>query len=211
MPMEIAAFVGEDGRTSNLYEKGRIVVYQRAQENWTEVREMEFCLDNTLGIKGMRMQLLDAIGFLEGCRSFVAKSVNGLPYLEFEKMGFNIWEYLGLPTEFLDMILQIEENDEKNKAEDDIPALPSPIEVSPGSFRISIKGIQENSLGYTSKQALIPFLRNKEFDRLEVDCSHVPPWLEAEIAAGVYSSEVNKGPTGSIITLIKSGDTVRKR
>lgn len=35
----------------------------------------------------------------------------------------------------------------------------------------------------TSKQALLPFIRQKKFQTLEIICNHVPGWLEGEVLA----------------------------
>jgi Fe-only nitrogenase accessory protein AnfO len=208
MTVEIAAFIGQSGSTADLFEKGRIVVYQRNREGWSEAREMEFRLDKDLGIKGMRLQMLDAIRFLDGCRSFVARNISGVAYLELDKKGFDTWESFGFPAEFLDAVLQAREEEEHGQAEVAAPHPPYPVEVSPGCYHISIKEIQENPQGYTSKQALLPFIRSRGFDRLEVECAHVPPWMEAEIASGDYRGEVKKSPRGPVLTLTRSGEKV---
>ncbi|NPV91836.1 MAG: nitrogenase [Firmicutes bacterium] len=203
--MEIAAFVGENGITADLFDKGRIVVYQKTRDSWAEAREMEFQLDHALGIKGMRLQMQDAISFLDQCRSFVARTVCGIAYLELDKKGFDTWESTGHPAEFLDSILRNQE-EEVGSPGVGTPSRPYPVEVAPGRYRVSIKEIQESPQGYTSKQALQPFLRSQRFDRLEIECIHVPPWIEAEIASGAYGGEVNKGPAETIISLTRSGE-----
>jgi hypothetical protein len=38
----------------------------------------------------------------------------------------------------------------------------------------------ESSQRITSKQVLLPFLNNNNFNELEIDCSHVPHWFDKE-------------------------------
>lgn len=129
------------------------------------------------------------IGFLNGCRVFVGLSVTGVPYFELRKSLFSIWETVGKPVEFLDYVLQKEEETREPENEGNRLA---PVEVFKGCYRISLKEIQEKSVGVTSKQALLPFLRRGDFHSLEVLCSHVPPWLETELIAGKLSGTVEK-------------------
>lgn len=65
----------------------------------------------------------------------------------------------------------------------------APVAFADGRYQISLKEIQEGNTGITTKQALLPFIRKGEFYELEVLCSHVPPWLEAELAAGNLRKE----------------------
>lgn len=192
MPVEIAVFMGENGETASLFDKGKIVVYRKKLKMWSVLREMDFSLDNRPGMKELRGGMAVATGFLKGCRVFVGRSIAGVPYFELEKQGFSVWEFEGRPDEFLDYVLEKEEEDkqETNRCKKTFP--PGPVETSGGCFYLSLKEIQEGSTGITSKQALVPFLKKGEFYSLEVLCSHVPPWLEAEIATGSLNGVIQK-------------------
>jgi len=191
MPDDIAVFVGENGETATLYENGKIVVYRKKQGQWSELREKEFGLDQSSGMKELRAKMDEAIGYLADCKIFVALSVAGVPYFALEKTGFSVWEFAGRPVEFLDYILEQEEAAraaEVNSHGNNV--IPLPIETANGCYKISLKEIQANNTGVTSKQVLQPFLRKGGFYSLEVLCSHVPPWLEAELAAGSLAGEI---------------------
>lgn len=193
MPKEIAVYVGENGETTSLYDQGKIVVYKKNRGKWSVLKEKEFVLDKSLGMPELRKQMAEAMDFLNECKVFVGLSITGVPYFELEKFKFSVWEFEGKPVEFLDYILEEEEGrheQEANKEKNNI--VPAPVETSDGSYRISIKEIQENDTGVTSKQVLLPFLRQGKFYSLEVLCNHVPPWLEAELFSGDYSGEIER-------------------
>ncbi|MDA8213485.1 MAG: nitrogenase, partial [Clostridia bacterium] len=59
-----------------------------------------------------------------------------------------------------------------------------------------------NNLGVTSKQVLLPFLRKGKFYSLEVICSHLPPWLEAELMSGNLTSSVAKISSNELRVII---------
>ncbi len=193
MPVDIAVYVNGNGKTASLNDSGEIVIYRKKRAEWCVLSEKEFILDKSLTIKGLREKMAEALEFINGCRVFAGLSIAGLPYFVLEKAGFSVWEIEGKPLEFLDCILAEEEERHgqiKNKGKNNFE--PAPVEISNGCYRISIKEIQENDIGITSKQALLPFLRQGRFICLEILCNHVPPWLQAELMGGGYSGEIEK-------------------
>ncbi|MEW6696732.1 MAG: Fe-only nitrogenase accessory AnfO family protein [Bacillota bacterium] len=181
MPKEIAVYVGENGKTTGLYQQGKIMIYQRLQGRWSVSREKDFSLGENFTIKGLREQMSDMVDFLGPCKTFVGLSVTGIPYFVLEKSRCSIWEFEGNPVEFLDYILAKEEEEQSQRVVQNPVSPPVPVETFNGCYRISIKEIQEKDLGVTSKQALLPFVRQGIFYSLEVLCNHIPPWLENEI------------------------------
>lgn len=181
MPVDIAVFVGENGRTASLYEKGKIVLYTKTSGKWKAVKAKDFFLEKSSGIMDLRKKMEELKSLLpEGCSVFVGLEITGLPYFELEKSNFSVWEIEGTPGQFLDHVLQKEEEDNLEVRVKD-GKLPVPREISSGCYHISIKEIQGKNTGFTSKQALLPFLRKGLFYSLEIICNHIPPWLETEL------------------------------
>jgi len=181
MPVDIAVFVGENGRTASLYEKGKIVLYTKTSGKWNVQKEKDFFLDKSSGMRELRKKMDDLKSFLpQDCNIFVGLQITGLPYFELEKSNFSVWEIDGIPGQFLDHVLEKEEEDGLETRVEGCK-LPVPHEISSGCYLISIKEIQENNTGFTSKQAILPFLRKGLFYQLEIICNHIPPWLETEL------------------------------
>lgn len=206
MPVDIAVYVSGNGETASLYDKGKIVVYRKKSGQWSILREKEFILGNCMGISVLREKMAEVLEFLNGCQVYAGLSVAGLPYYELERAGYSVWELEGKPLEFLDSVLAEEEesHDENNNSEKN-NAKPAPVEISNGYYRISIKEIQENNTGVTSKQALLPFLRRGKFNSLEILCNHVPPWLQAELMGGGYSGEIEKNDCKEVKIILSRG------
>lgn len=204
MPKEIAVHLGENGETTSLNEKGTIVLFQKNRGKWSVLREKDFHLDQGLGLKDLRRKMEEVINFLTDCRIFVGLSIVGVPYFSLEKAGFSVWEFEGKPGEFLDYILEQEEAQAERENHKPSNVVPFPVETSDGCYKLSLKEIQENNLGITSKQVLLPFLRKGKFYSLEVICSHLPPWLEAELISGNLTSSVEKiSPNELRVTIAK--------
>ncbi len=205
MPRDIAVFVGKNGSTASLNEPGKLVVYRKKKGKWNALREKDFTLANCPGMQELRKKMGEALFFLNDCKIIVGSTIVGVPYFELEKSDFSIWEFEGKPVEILDYVLEREEDSETEKAgREGVKLQTVPVEVSPGCFRLSLKEFQESDTGITSKQALLPFLRKSNFYSLEVLCSHIPPWLEAEMISGNLTAEFSRVGPGEIkITITK--------
>lgn len=192
MAMEVAVLLGETGETVSIYEPGHVVVFRKMNGNWEATKKGDIFLSKSLGLNGLRKKMTETLDFLEKCRVFTARSITGVPYYELEKAGCSVWEFEGRPETFLDYIVEKEEEERFQAGAKQAAIPPTPVETSNGCFSISLKEIQANSTGFTSKQVLLPFLKKGKFYSLEVVCNHVPPWLEAELAGGNFSVHIKK-------------------
>lgn len=204
MGKDIAVFVGGNEETATLEQPGKIIVYKKKQGQWQELREKEFTLGQTQGVRELRSGIAEIVEFLADCKVFVGRAITGLPYFELEKASCSVWEFTGKPLEFLDYVLEKEE-EAAPAAVTQAVAMPVPEEIDNGCYRISIKEIQETDAGITSKQALQPVLRQGNFNQLEVICNHIPPWLEAELTGGNLHQISKKSAPGEARVIIRKG------
>lgn len=205
MARAIAVFVGENGETAALEQPGTIILYQKNQGRWQELRAKEFSLGEVRSLRELRAALAEIMNHLQECKIFVGRSITGLPCFALEKAGCSVWEFAGRPEDFLDYILSWEEVVPENSADESSP-LPMPEDLGNGRLRISIKEIQETDRGVTSKQALQPILRRTDFTQLEVLCSHIPPWLETEtMLGGLVCISTTPGQDGMSVVIEKPG------
>lgn len=178
---EIATMLGTDDLTTSLGEPGRVVIFRRRVGIWERDREMEFAPDQCKSLREMREKMADLLTFLQECRIFVAQSASGALFFELEKARCQVWEIAGTPDEYLNYVWEQEEEERAEAAAEPAPTgVPTPVELIPGHFSISIKDIQVKTPEITSKQVLQQFIRQKEFASLEIICDHVPPWIEIE-------------------------------
>lgn len=205
MAVDIAVYVGENGETASLKDRGKIVVFRKIKNKWNVLRERELNPSTSQGMKELRRMMEEVMDFLAECKIFVGLSVTGIPFFELERSRRVVWEMQGKPGDFLDYILARDEEERQLEEQKNETVPPAPVETSAGCYRISIKEIQEKNLGITSKQVLLPFLRQGNFYELRVLCNHIPPWLEAEFLTGKLCSNVNELGTGELeITITKS-------
>jgi len=206
MAQDIAVCIDEQGLSSFLYAGSRLVVYHKQQGTWQIIKEKQIALDKQAGMSGLRRQMAEIILFLDQCKIFIGRDVVGVPYFELEKAQCSIWEFEGEHLGFLDYVLEKEEEKMNESKEQASQMIPLPVERGSGDFYLSIKEIQENGGGITSKQVLMSFLRQGKFYSLEVLCNHIPPWLEAELKDSNLIGRVEKiAPTETHIYISKRG------
>lgn len=202
MIKKIAVYIGFTGQTVSFTEPGNIVIYVKHKGVWRTESQMAFALEQYQGLAQIRKQINDVIDFLGDCKIFVAKIINGAPYYQLERAGCSVWEYTGRPAEFLDFILEKEEEVELEN--DNIPVIPEPEHLGNGIYRINIKPIQELDMGVSTKQVLLPFLQRGGYYQLEIICNHIPPWLEAELIFSKLTYHCDKKMPGEVhLTLNK--------
>ncbi|MDP4177339.1 MAG: Fe-only nitrogenase accessory protein AnfO [Bacillota bacterium] len=179
MGKQIAVFVGVDGETALINNTDKINVYEKINEKWIIKKQIPFCIIQSEKSISIRENFIKIVDELEACRLLVGKQVSGLVYNVFDKSGFNIWEIEGKPEEFLDYIIQKEE--EISNEESQKNTVENPIKNKDnGYYYVNLKKYQESNTGITSKQILLSFLKNETFYELEIICSHIPPWFERE-------------------------------
>jgi len=189
---EIAAIIGPAGDSIPLSEPGTVVVYRKARGSWEKDREMAFAIEPARGLRDLRNKVEELKILLRDCRVFVAKSASGALFFELEKARFSVWEIEGTPAEFLDSVWRDEKAEQAEECIFPDAGIPAPIELSPGHFTISIKEIQGKRPEVSSKQVLQDFVRKGAFDKLDVLCDHLPPWIEVDAERCGYSIDTEQ-------------------
>ncbi len=196
MSWQIGMLIGKDGMTMSLEGECRLSIVQKNIGQWREIRSLTLVIDKTHGLKRLRQSIQTIIDFLGDCRIFVGESVTGVLFYELEKIKCSVWEMSGFADDFLDEILAKEEENqhptaaaEKRPIE---PFIPKLNDLGGGRYQISIKEIQESGSGITSKQVLAPILRSCNFAELQIDCTHIPPWIECEFISGTLQGKIEK-------------------
>lgn len=188
MVKEIAVYVNDFEEVANLNEAGIIKVFSKDKDSWKVIRELPFKFHSTKEREEIRLDTLNIAETFGSCRIFVAKEFSDLAYIMIDSMGFSTWKMDGRPNEFLDYILEREnEEAEEIKFIDSLNVIvkkqnTAPIEIgNKGYYILNLKELQEHNTGITSKQALKPFLNKGNFNELIITCSHIPNWLQNEL------------------------------
>ena len=201
---KIAVMLGNDGGTTTLTGPGDVIVYSKVHCSWEPVGNMPFSLDQSHGLAQIRKRMGDLVTFLGDCKILVSRAASGAIFFELEKAACTVWEISGKPEEFLDEVWREEESQECHLSGETID-IPVPVEIAPGVYYVSIKDIQGKRPEISSKQMLQKFIRKGEYQKIEVICDHVPPWIALESTCCGFTMESTQiGPREVKVVLTTS-------
>lgn len=205
----IASYVNPEGIVTPINTNGTLIVYEKRMGSWQVKKTKEYFMETIINMRQLREAMANFIEVMEDCKTFIGYEVIGVPYFELEKAGVAIWEFEGRPYEFLEYVYQQEqiEVDESSLLElekqQQLEAV-GPKDLGNGHLQVFLHLVQGSNLGLTSKQIVMPLLKDKPFYQLDIFCSHLPPWLEGEILTRNLSSTIEKISDKEIkVTIIK--------
>lgn len=184
MNKKIAVLEDGDGKTSSILKSGIVRIYEKKELKWNIIDEIIFGLESTMDLDMVREKINEMAGNLGDCKVFTASTIGGIIYTIFERLGINAWEISGKAVDYLDYICEKEEEEERERIKlAQGGGVPTPVKKGKfGSYFLDYIKIEERNDKYTTKQVLLPFLKDANFEDLTVICSHVPKWFDNEFA-----------------------------
>ena len=179
MSGKIAVIINQNNKLTSLETGTTLILFNKQDHSWQKVKEISYKIDITTKISEIRDNIRALILQLEDCKIVVGKTITGLSYNIFERMGFEIFEAEALSSALLEEI-QSDLAAETGFTTKEAAAIPTaPISTSePGVFFLDLIELQEKYPELSSKKALQSFIETNPFYRLDVVCSHIPPWFE---------------------------------
>lgn len=203
MGREIGAYVDGEGKITQLLQSGFLQIYRKEQGKWCKDRRMAMELNTAGTLTEVRQHMQVVIRFLGSCGALMAAGFPGLVLHELEKADIEMWEVTGDPVQHLDKILNERERLAADDTELDAACFPSIENRGDGKIFLSIFALQRGG-GLTSKQVLLPVLKQGNFRELEVLCAHVPPWLQSEVICRGWTLKAYQHPDKTVSALIKT-------
>ncbi len=193
MLKSIAVIVNDEQELSP-FEKGSFInIYNKNNTQWQLFKEVRYYINTNMSLSDLRENIKSLIMELEDCKIIIGKVMSGLAYNIFDRNGFAIFEAKDITSSVLDDIYN-EVSSLKAEAANSKQITLSPVQTEEnGVFYINLIELQTKHPEISSKKALKPFLETTPFYRLEVICSHVPPWFDIILPELnlIYSIEEN--------------------
>jgi Fe-only nitrogenase accessory protein AnfO len=192
--LKIAVVESNNQKTSSIFEPGFVVIYEETDGGWKVRNRFENKVCNAKGIAMVRMAVADTVKQLDEVKIVVASEIPGITLGIFQTAGFEIFLVENSTLDVLDSVKKemleiIEERKEKTQKFDIMQFLEPG--VNKGDFCLNMEEILSKNPYLTSKKILIPYLKNGEFNRLDVICSHIPRWFNTDF--GVLGLEYETG------------------
>jgi hypothetical protein len=159
----------------NSFESDAIIsMFESEGIHWRVSERIPVRIDFSQELSSLRKDIQKLILKLDECKIIVGKTISGLAYQIFDKKGFDIFEVEQFNPAILDRILSDVKSTTTEKKD-----VTSPVETGvPGVYFLDLITLQQQNPEISSKMVLQPFLTNTPFLRLNVICSHLPPWME---------------------------------
>lgn len=179
MSNKIAVIVNAEKSTSSFENGCKLNLYYKDNNNWQLMKDIDYSLDTNISLSEIRDYIRSVILKLEDCKIVIGKTVSGLPYNVFDRMGFAIFEVENISDALLDEIFSEVEASTNERINSYSKLSTSPVETEiNGIYFLNLIELQEKHPEISSKKALQSFISSTPFYRLELICSHVPPWFE---------------------------------
>lgn len=195
MHNEIAVISTENQQLCPLTEMTTIVVYKKSQGIWQERKVFPFSLRQGKNMDELRNDIRNLITKLPDCRIIAGKSIQGLAYQVFNRMGFHIFEISRLSGDILDGISLDADSATKAPEKSELPkvsAQKTARQIGEGIFYLDLIELQTSYPEISSKKALQPILAAPDFKKIDVLCSHIPLWLETPAYKKAFSLRTKK-------------------
>lgn len=190
--MKIAVVENYNQQTSSIFEPGFIAIYGEDGREWKVLNRFENKVCNAKGMAAVRTAVADILKHLGDVRIIVASEIPGIASGTFQAAGFDIFLVEKGVLEVLDSIkkemLDAIEERKKEPHKFDIMEYLEPGH-NKGDFSINIEEIMFKNPELTSKKILIPYLKNGEFNSLDVICSHIPKWFVTDLGIMEFEYE----------------------
>lgn len=204
--MKIAVVENDNWQTSSIFEPGSITTYEDGEE-WKVLNRFENKVCNAKGMAAVRIAVADTIKQLDDVKVIVASEIPGIASGIFQAAGFDIFIVENSVLDVLDSVkkemLEAIEERQKEPAKFDIIQFLEP-GANKGDFSLNMEKILSKNSELTSKKILIPYLKNGEFNRLDVICSHTPKWFVTDLGTlGFEYETVNESLNRKTVRIVR--------
>ena len=205
--MKIAVVENNNQKTSSIFEPGFVATYEEYGGEWKVRNLFENKVCNTKGISAVRMAVADTVKQLGDVKIVVASEIPGIAFGVFQAAGFDIFLVENSVLDVLDSVkkemLEIIEKRQEKPCKFDIMQFLEP-GMNKGDFSLNMEEILLKNPDLTSKKILIPYLKNGEFNRLNIICSHIPKWFYIDLGVlGFEYETVNELPNRKTVRIVR--------
>jgi Fe-only nitrogenase accessory protein AnfO len=204
--LKIAVVETNNQKTSSIFEPGFVAIYGEDGGKWKVLNRFENKICIAKGISAVRMAVEDTIKQLDNVKIVVASEIPGITFGTFQAAGFEIFLVENSALDILDLVkkemLEVIEERKEKPNEFDIKQFLEP-GVNKGDFSLNIEEILLKNPELTSKNILIPYLKNSEFNRLHVICSHIPKWFNTDLGVLGFEYDIlNELPNKKTVRIV---------
>lgn len=176
---QIAVYLDSEDNTTSFTQSGVIKIFSKNDnDNWRVIKEFPYNIYDKVGINEIKNHLAYLNKLMSDCKILVAKKISGIAYNILSREGLSLWEFEGSPKEFLDYVYYQQHTEKYNEVSDVV--YPHNKDI-PGHYYMNLMEVQKSHATLSTKKVILPFIKNQEFQELELLCTHVPMWFDKEL------------------------------
>jgi Fe-only nitrogenase accessory protein AnfO len=190
MSCKIAVILDDNKNTTSLENASSVGIYEKLGDGWVLKKHIfiDICFDNDMSL--IRQSLTDLAEKINDSKIIAGRSVTGLIFNIFDRLGFYIFEIENHSERIFDSIIKEIEGVQNKKQEVTVSKEPIEVDIQ-GYYFLDLSEVLKQNPPLSSKKILQPFFDEKPFVQLELICSHLPPWIEINPALFVKTELVN--------------------
>ncbi|OOM73500.1 iron only nitrogenase protein AnfO [Clostridium puniceum] len=186
---EIGVFLEERDVISSFEEAKYVKIFKKDNNVWKAKKSIIINRNNgAKGISQIREEYKKLVDQMDECKIVVVNKAFGIPYSVFYLQDFSIWELEGEPLKYLDEIVKSEiEQETMEVQEEEIGQ-----KIKEGHYFIDLLELEITNPEMSSKNAIIPYMKQEDVKKIDIHCCHVPLWLIKERDKGNIKMEVEE-------------------
>jgi Fe-only nitrogenase accessory protein AnfO len=186
---EIGVFLEEKDIISSFEEAKYVKIFEKDSNVWKAKKSIIINRNKDAnGISEIREEYRKLVNQMEECKIIVVNKAFGIPYSVFYLQDFSIWELEGDPLKYLDEIVKSEIKQETiEEQEEEIGH-----KIKEGHYFIDLLELEITNPEMSSKNAIIPYMKQEDVKKIDIHCCHIPPWLIKERDKGNVEMEIEE-------------------
>jgi len=175
--MKIAVFTNDYSHILPFYSSGIVEIYSDDSSDWECINQIPFDMSYQRDLADVQLKISMLTSEFEDCNLIIIENIKGLPTALLQEKGIGIWKFSGL---FLPELLDFVKKELKKALVKPEIIMIRPVLVGceqEAVYEVDLVSLLGLNSGLNSMDILIPFMKETNFRKLQITCSHLPKWF----------------------------------
>lgn len=190
--MKIAVFIDEYSHILSFYDSGLVEIYSDDESTWECVNQIPFDMSYQRDLADVQLKINMLTSEFEDCSLLIVENIKGLPLVLLQEKGIGVWKFSGL---FLPELLDFVKKELEKALIKREKIIVSPTLIGceqEAEYEIDLFSLLGENSGLNSMDILIPFMKETNFKKLQIRCSHLPKWFDRVLESFQLVSKLEK-------------------
>ena len=181
--MKIAIFIEEYSHILPFYSSGIVEIYSDDESTWKCINQIPFDMSYQRDLADVQLKINMLTSEFDDCSLLVVDNIKVLPSALLQERGIGVWKFSGL---FLPELLDFVKTELEKALVKPEKVLVRPVLVGSeeeAEYEIDLVSVLGGNSGLNSMDVLIPFMKETNFRKLQISCTHLPKWFDRVLEA----------------------------